>query len=404
MKTSRKATKKFTRKSTKINTLKHNKTYYLISCPNKKDNDFNIDYLASTLKKYHYHTSPLTSQITQLDTIYFKKHKINASNCNNINNLPSLNTLTKSINNNHIDFIWFSPNYNRLNIRFYHVKATLSNMLNSLKINKLYDKSKLPHLTPKLLPFLPKTFQIDDYKNYDFAKVNPLYILKPSDSFAGKDILYISSKYELTKAIEFYNGHRNYKNKIYGKDVIAQEYIANPLLFYKLQGLQQIAGYKCHFRVMFLVSYIKNRPAYSVFPIIRIITAKQPFNLTIPFSTDVHDSHIKSTGDDLFLHTDYAHLHIKESQIELILEQINVICEILFNYLKNDKTSIEWLHPEHKNAFTILGLDFMITEQLNVKLIECNNQPSFKYFHQKNIDNVSKEYFDWIGKNVFSKM
>ena len=137
MKTSRKATKKFTRKSTKINTLKHNKTYYLISCPNKKDNDFNIDYLASTLKKYHYHTSPLTSQITQLDTIYFKKHKINASNCNNINNLPSLNTLTKSINNNHIDFIWFSPNYNRLNIRFYHVKATLSNMLNSLKINKL---------------------------------------------------------------------------------------------------------------------------------------------------------------------------------------------------------------------------------------------------------------------------
>lgn len=44
------------------------------------------------------------------------------------------------------------------------------------------------------------------------------------------------------------------------------------------------------------------------------------------------------------------------------------------------------------------------TNSLDVKLIECNNNPSFVYFEDKNTDKVSKAYFEWIGKNVFAKL
>lgn len=91
------------------------------------------------------------------------------------------------------------------------------------------------------------------------------------------------------------------------------------------------------------------------------------------------------------------------------MQDFSKVCKILFTYLEQSNTNVKQLYPEHKNGFTVLGLDFMVvdnknTNSLDVKLIECNNNPSFVYFEDKNTDKVSKAYFEWIGKNVFAKL
>ena len=47
---------------------------------------------------------------------------------------------------------------------------------------------------------------------------------------------------------------------------------------------------------------------------IRILTAKEPYNMNLPFQKELHDTHIKSSGGDYFLKNDsedYKNLQTK---------------------------------------------------------------------------------------------
>lgn len=76
-------------------------------------------------------------------------------------------------------------------------------------------------------------------------------------------------------------------------------------------------------------------------PIVRILTAKKPFNLQQPFTTAKHDSHIKSTGADYFLDIDYDKLHITEQQKNHIMQDFSKVCKILFTYLEQSNTNVK---------------------------------------------------------------
>jgi hypothetical protein len=226
----------------------------------------------------------------------------------------------------------------------------------------------------------------------------------------GVDIIYVSSLKDVDVAIEYYNTHKNYRHRTYGNNVIAQEYITKPLLYCKKDENSNTMQYKCHFRVPFIVSYINKKvDSFILEEGIRILTAKEPYNLNLPFHKEVHDTHIKSSGGDYFLKEDYKNLNITITQCNSIIDEFRKISKILEKILKNN-THTKWLYPEHKNGFHIFGIDFMIEDNqqlksgLDIKLIEVNNGPSFVFNNKYNSNKQSKILFQALNKHIFAKV
>jgi glutathione synthase/RimK-type ligase-like ATP-grasp enzyme len=380
--------------------MSYDNTYILIKPFYDGENDYDLEYLESILKKYDLKSNKIYEELFEEDKKAILKYNISQSE--KFFRLTKL--ITEDKNKLHPNIIFFNINYTNLNTRFYNVPAKLVNFLNKDKIkiinNKHYLYKSFKHFYKSdAKKYLPKTFRIDRFNRYDFSNKNYVYILKPVEGFGGSDILYAKSLYDVRAALEFYKDKRDVKGKLYGNNIVAQEYILNPLLFYKTDGY----GYKCHFRVMYVISYINNKSDSFIFEnMIRIFTAYKPYNIDIPFDKKVHDTHRKSTGYDYFLHSDYEKLKITDKQLKSIINKFKLICHLLESMIK--KTNEKWLYPEHENGFQEFGIDFMVTDDLQVKLIEVNTSPGFT-FHDKNIaNNKNKILFDEYNKRIFSKI
>lgn len=405
----------------------YDNTHIIVKCYFPGEDDLQYQYLEQTLKKYNISRNQYINNITKEDYKLLKIQRI--KKCNDITKL-------KYINNKILNpvLIFFNITYINLNTRYYGIKTLLSNVLTRDKINSIENKSNLYYsfnnynktLANK---YLPLTFNINEFDKYKFGNTNTntnYYILKPVDSMGGVDIIYISSMKEVQNASDYYKTHKNYRNRIYGNNVISQEYITKPLLYYKAnccntivdKGINRnMVGYKCHFRVPFVVSYINKKiNSFILEDGIRILTAKEPYNMDLPFQKEVHDTHIKSSGGDYFLKNDsedYKNLQITLQQRDKIIKEFKIISKILENIFIKD--SNEFLYPEHKNGFHIFGIDFMIEDnnemdnkkldiKLDIKLIEVNNSPSFIFHNKSNTHTQSKLLFQELDKHIFSKI
>jgi hypothetical protein len=58
----------------------------------------------------------------------------------------------------------------------------------------------------------------------------------------------------------------------------------------------------------YIVSYIKGVVNSFLCDIGKILTAKAKFNVKLPFSKDVHDTHFKSTDADYFFPKDFKYM------------------------------------------------------------------------------------------------
>jgi len=434
-----------TKKKTYDNKPVIGKTHIIIKCYFPGEDDLQYQYLEQILKKYNMFSNQYINNVIKEDYKLLKIQRI--KKCNDITKLKYINN--KILNLSNLSLIFFNITYINLNTRYYGIKTLLSNVLTRDKINSIENKSNLYysfHNYNKTLAnkYLPLTFNINEFDKYKFGdeKENTntnYYILKPVDSMGGVDIIYISSMKEVQNAIEYYKTHKNYRNRIYGNNVISQEYITKPLLYYKanrehiigygdsdrnrnknrdIDRNRDLVGYKCHFRVPFVVSYINKKiDSFILEDGIRILTAKEPYNMDLPFQKELHDTHIKSSGGDYFLKSDsedYKNLQITLHQRDKIINEFRKISKILENILKKD--SNEFLYPEHKNGFHIFGIDFMIednkglnnktmdNDELNVKLIEVNNSPSFIFHNKSNTHTQSKLLFQELDKHIFSKI
>ena len=88
--------------------------------------------------------------------------------------------------------------------------------------------------------------------------------------------------------------------------------------------------------------------------------------------------------------------------IKKIIKQMREIMAAVSGILvKNKATSkLEWLYPEHKNGFIVLGIDFMIDDKYNVKMIEVNNKQGYGYNNRKNDIAFSESFFKWINSTI----
>lgn len=403
-------TAKAAKKTTKTATTYDN-TYIIVKPYFPNEDTFNLPELEleQILKKYNFNSNKYIDNIRKDDYKLIRGNHIKKTI--DIDKLNPINKNVKSFIKPSL--IFFNINYININTRFYGIKTLLSNVLVKEKIDIIENKSTLyysfnnynKNLANK---YLPITFNINEIEKYKFGNTN-YYIIKPVDSMSGADILYASSMEEVKNAIEYYKTHKNYRNRLYGNNVIAQEYITKPLLYW-----ENMLGYKCHFRVPFVVSYINKKiDSFILEDGIRILTAKEPYNMNLPFKKEIHDTHIKSSGDDYFLNKDYKNLHITIKQRDAIIQEFKKISKILENIMRKD--SNEWLYPEHKNGYKIFGIDFMIEDNrklnaenlnnnLDIKLIEINYTPSFIFHNKSNTYTQSKVLFQELDKHVFSKV
>ena len=406
-------------KNVKNTNLLYDNNYIIVKpyFPDKDKIRFNFEpiFKKYNLSSYKYIDNVITEDYKLLKTLHItdsthiKQSTLNPLNPINKQNLKPL-------------ILFYDIMYRNLNPRYFGINALLSNHLHKKKIDVIENKTKLyigfKNYNEKLsIKYLPQTFNITEFEKYKFeATDKKIYILKPVVSYGGIDIIYVSSKEDLENAIEYYNTHFDFRKMYYGSNVIAQEYIIKPLLFYKSSNkdntrdnTRDIQGYKCHFRANYSYSYIRGKSNNILLNDIMICTAKEPYSTDVPFRKEVHDTHFKTTGGDFFLEKNYKQLHITITQRDYIIREFNKIANILENIMKRD--TIEWLHPEHQNAFEILGIDFMVEDNrnavnhsLNVKLIEVNSIPGFGFIHNKNQKNSEQLIYKQLEKQVFSKI
>jgi hypothetical protein len=185
-----------------------NHKYFIISeCYNQNNNYLLTKDLRKYLKEYNFIEY---QDIRNYDLKLLQQRKINIyqdKNCNNLLQLTKQTKLPQYITNKTYEFIWLNPIEIKIDKRIANIKANIKNIINDAKTHCIYNKSILYKNMMLECNTLAKrhlalTFPINKYSEYDFKDKH--YILRPVDSFAGKDILYISSKKELDNAEKYF--------------------------------------------------------------------------------------------------------------------------------------------------------------------------------------------------------
>ena len=308
------------------------------------------------------------------------RNVFNAHNLREIS-LGDLRNNPKSKKQSMVDIILFYNVIYAMAKDDYSIHCQLRNELDG--IDSVINKCKLHMMiynsnNKQLISHIPKTDYIEHIKKLES---NQVLILRPCIGWAssGKGIIRVTSNEQLQKEK---NNCQKMKEKNKKYDVIASEYIHNPLLFH---------GLKYHLR-MYLMITLKPLFRHHVFKMGKIITARKPYVDDNFDDNDIHDTHVGSTAHDYFFPNDND-----SSNIIQIRQQIEYICQNLAELIKEKIKP----YPESTSGFHVFGLDFMVDTDQHVFLIECNENPGYK-----NIDHDGGEkykqfiekYFKWIYK------
>ena len=291
------------------------------------------------------------------------------------------------------DFAWVGAtignDYLKYEESIYSIKTVLKNLLvgggvKGETVNKdvitnkacLYEnmKRRFPDIYKK---YMPDTKLLKDVHN---IKEGEIYIIRPIGPGAGggAGVKVITNNKELETV--------RYETKKY-KSVIISEYIKNPLLYKEK---------KFHLRMYFMVCVGEPYGKFSwhVWNKGKIVTAELPYKKDDYTNPKIHDTHFKSTPMNLWFSEDLGITHTETTKI---LAQMNEILRGAAEIIKPEAKTTS----ESKYGFEIFGVDFIITDELIVKLIEINARHDYgkddkikpELYH-----NFCDEFFVWINK------
>lgn len=207
------------------------------------------------------------------------------------------------------------------------------------------------------------------------SETKSVYIVKPvgHGACAGVGVTVVTNDKELEDARKELSQRFN--------NIIISEYIQNPLLY---------EGKKFHLRMYILIN---SEPfSWSFWNKGKAMTAKLKYKKGDWTNKLIHDSHGETTPKDIYFPEDilpknkYDYVY---KQIKLILSAVS---EIIKPYIR--------CYKESKYCCEVFGIDFMITDDYTVKLIEINAEAGYG---SKNEDKTKykkycSEYFDWFCK------
>jgi len=295
------------------------------------------------------------------------------------------------------DIFFFYSTNPKLNQIFYKYQVYFSNVLSD-EIYYYLDKDQFYNSILKfnsnhhdILKFFIKTFTFNKHSEFLFPGN---YIIRPKKAFAGKDILYIHNKQDLNKAKEYYSTARDYKHNVYKYNEIAVSEIITDLSLFK--------GRKFHIRMYYLVSYIKGIVNSFLCHTGEIFTAEKEYNLDLPFSKEVHDTHGKHTDADYFfpqdMNSENLGIKITKEMLNEFIKKCKKICKCITRVFNANKDKI--LFDNQENGFYVYGLDILVKSNFEPVIIEININPGFENKTIANIDYMSKMLFDWINSVV----
>ena len=296
--------------------------------------------------------------------------------------------------NNYVDFVYFDGKY-RWDRRLWDLKTNIYSAMSD-EVYSVGDKGKLydnfVKISPKLADkYMMKQYKIDildknnmnkllnsnKYKN--IFKNNTTWILKPVDGFKGYGIKVVDNYNDMVDHLLKYKdkNDRYQLRRLKGsKPWVISKYIDNPLLF---------GGKKFHIRLN-LMYFIKNKNNNKItngflFKGGAIVRAKNKFVSKNYNNKNIHDTH-HIIGDEIKFPEGFT----KEFGVDKtnkVMDDIINISNIIFKILDNNNANC---FPNNINCFNMFGIDIMIDNNFNVKLLECNSQTGL-------IEYNIKEYF-----------
>ena len=275
--------------------------------------------------------------------------------------------------NKYVDFFWMGQS-NELGDRFdkelYLIKSTLKTLLYRERSHLTFkdviaNKQLLYFNMLKYFPVICKKHMAKTrlLKNVKSVKKGEILIVKHDSGVT------VTNNKELEDAKEINTKFNN---------IILSEYIKNPLLF---------ENKKCHVRMYILIN---SDLTWSFWKRGKAMTAKFDYVKDDWTNKKIHDSHGLTTFKDIYFPEDI----LPENKIENILSQMKIILtSVAFIIEKHIKC-----YEETKMCCEVFGIDFMITDDYIVKLIEINAEAGYG---SKNEDltiykQYCKEYFDWF--------
>jgi len=247
----------------------------------------------------------------------------------------------------------------------YNIKSKLKSLVGDGKKqvvvkNNLYEN--LLKKCPESRTFLPWTLELDikgrmpgyllGFKKY-FRVGKPL-ICKIANQGEGQNIITtdrfdIWQKFMTNKITMIQKRPLLVMNKW-----VLQEYIANP---------QLKNGRKFHLRLMLLYQPHPKKSYYI--PVARAALAEAPYQHGDWTNKDIHDTHFHRK-EGLLFPSDFQEL--SPGQLTGIYKQIDTIAQCVIRVITPS------CYPDSLNCYELFGLDLLITQDYQVKLIEVNDR------------------------------
>ena len=152
-----------------------------------------------------------------------------------------------------------------------------------------------------------------------------------------------------------------------------------------------------------MIAILEGEISSFIFETSKIITAKKSYNLDLPLSKDVHDTHMDSTDADYFFPKD---LDIPENNKATIMLGIRKIAKYLTNILigscNNKPRTL--LFEKQENGYHIFGMDILVSKDLKPILVECNKTPVMSVKIPVSMTFLSKTIFGWVNETILEPL
>jgi len=303
------------------------------------------------------------------------------------------------------DVFFYNINTFMLDKPFYNYATFLSNTINidysMLDKGMIYSNILKYNSRGNLnLNYFIEIFPLSSKKQFHFPGN---YILRPIYAFGGSGILYVHNPNDLQKALKYYNTHKDIRNRIYSpQEITVSKFITNLLLF---------KGRKFHLRMYYMVAILEGEISCFLLDKGEIFTAEKSYNLDVPFSKGVHDTHYNSTDVDYFVPNDLTLENIsslkeknsyREDIFDTILNGVIKIAKGISNIvlgLSNGKPN-SLLFENQKNGYYIYGLDILVKDNLEPVLVECNKRPGFS----NKTTYLSELIYGWLNEIILEPL
>lgn len=300
--------------------------------------------------------------------------------------------------------------------QIYEIPVFIKNIFDLQVLRQTTNKFMIYKNIEEYIKKFPKIINSNPMmKTYDLEQLttlptSALYLAKPVVGWQGmgieiiennQDLINVKQMYQRLKELQCKNKRYQHEYYIYRQGIILNEYIQDILLFkdkkFHLRSYMIIKKYRAD----------KNKIiwGWSIFKKSKILTAAKPYKKGDWKNKEIHDTHAESTDDDYFFPEDlvkYSNIKLSQENQMDIYKQIHDIGNLLFNIIKskNPKT-----FEETVNSFEILGIDFMITDKLEVKMLEVNSQLGYKINQPDNpvVMNYNYDFFEWVYNKTIRK-